>query len=63
MSASVASGGWYCRKYSRANARPNARSIMAETATLSYAGRNWDARKGKFEIGFEGYKERNPTVK
>jgi len=33
----------------------------AEAATLSYEGRNWDARNGKFEIGFEGYKERNPA--
>jgi len=33
-----------------------------DTATLSYAGRNWDARNGKFEIGFEGYKERKPAM-
>jgi len=32
-----------------------------ERATLSYAGRNWDARKGKFEIGLEGYKEQDPA--
>jgi len=33
-----------------------------ETAILGYAGRNWGSRKGKFEIEFEGYKERNPGV-
>jgi len=24
---------------------------VQEKATLNYAGRNWDARKGKFEMG------------
>jgi len=33
----------------------------ARKATLNYAGRNWDARKGKFEIWIEGYKERDPA--
>jgi len=31
------------------------------TATLSYASRNWDTQNSKFEIGFEGYKERSPA--
>jgi len=32
-------------------------------ATLNYAGRNWDDQKGKFELGIEEYKERNPAKK
>jgi len=50
-----------CRKYSRAKRKAERKVDHGqETATLSSAGRNWDARNGKFEIGFEGYKERNP---